>query len=185
MIETLIVRDDHERAARRLRFEAAARTPCRGLGPPTYRLWHVDRRTSVISQLIFTRDTGHHSSGWFKNPDYERCYHLSISFAAVTDWLSRKTEMIPFEQVLAGAWVMRVYPPAYHRTIWEESAKLPQAIAVGIRHYRAFCNEAWQPIVPRGEVYSTELTELGWRSWSAQHPDDPHASHLRHENPDR
>lgn len=30
--------------------------------------------------LIFTKETGYHSSGWWKNPDFERCYHLSISF---------------------------------------------------------------------------------------------------------
>ena len=33
-------------------------------------------------QIIFTRDTGHHSSGWLKNPDYERCWHLSLSYRA-------------------------------------------------------------------------------------------------------
>ncbi|MCK5236435.1 MAG: hypothetical protein KAR06_05545, partial [Deltaproteobacteria bacterium] len=30
--------------------------------------------------LIFTRDEGMHDAGWWKNPDYARCYHLSISF---------------------------------------------------------------------------------------------------------
>ena len=29
--------------------------------------------------LIYTRDFGAHSSGWKKNPDFEQCYHLSIS----------------------------------------------------------------------------------------------------------
>lgn len=37
-------------------------------------LW--DRGVSVL----FTRDTGHHSTGWWKNPDYERCWHLSLGF---------------------------------------------------------------------------------------------------------
>lgn len=32
------------------------------------------------TMLLFTRDIGHHTSGWWKNPDYERCYHLSLSF---------------------------------------------------------------------------------------------------------
>lgn len=27
------------------------------------------------SRLIYTRDVGHHTSGWFKNPDYEQCLH--------------------------------------------------------------------------------------------------------------
>ena len=33
-----------------------------------------------VTRIIFTRDSGHHSGGWWKNPDYERCQHLSISF---------------------------------------------------------------------------------------------------------
>ena len=39
--------------------------------------WFVERYDCII---ILTRDVGYHSSGWWKNPDYERCYHLSISF---------------------------------------------------------------------------------------------------------
>lgn len=34
------------------------------------------------TKLIFTRDAGMHSSGWWKNPDYERCWHLSLSFVS-------------------------------------------------------------------------------------------------------
>src|SRR5262249_14385874 len=33
-------------------------------------------------------------------------------------------------------------------------------------HYRLFCDPGWQPIKPRGEVYSRELTEAGWKSYS-------------------
>jgi hypothetical protein len=33
-------------------------------------------------------------------------------------------------------------------------------------HYRLFCNVAWQPIKPRGEVYSKEFTAAGWKSYS-------------------
>lgn len=29
---------------------------------------------------LFTHDRGMHSSGWWKNPDYEQCLHLSLSF---------------------------------------------------------------------------------------------------------
>lgn len=34
--------------------------------------------------LVYTRDVGHHSCGWWKNPDYERCYHLSLSWPGGT-----------------------------------------------------------------------------------------------------
>lgn len=39
--------------------------------------WWLERFECIV---IFTRDVGYHTSGWWKNPDYERCYHLSISF---------------------------------------------------------------------------------------------------------
>lgn len=39
--------------------------------------WFVERYECI---MVFTRDIGYHTSGWWKNPDYERCYHLSISF---------------------------------------------------------------------------------------------------------
>ncbi len=32
------------------------------------------------AKLIYTRDVDMHESGWFKNPDYDRCYHPSLSF---------------------------------------------------------------------------------------------------------
>jgi hypothetical protein len=47
-------------------------------------------RHQIIVQgvtLLFTRDQGHHLGGWFKNPDFERCYHLSLNFSG---WISAK-----------------------------------------------------------------------------------------------
>lgn len=117
------------------------------------------------TSLIFTRDTGHHSSGWFKNPDYERCYHLSISF---WDMDGDEAKPRPFERDLADAWV-RCFYGTWARNIWEEgpSQKLPAEV----RHFRVFCNPKWQPIVPRGEIYSHEFIEKGWKSWSDQQYD--------------
>lgn len=82
------------------------------------------------SQLIYSRDVGHHTSGWFKNPDYERCRHLSISY------------------------------------LWTEPPFTEQGKRDGVWHFRVFCDQGWQPLMPRGEVYSRELTERGWRSFS-------------------
>jgi hypothetical protein len=52
------------------------------------------------------------------------------------------------------------------RLLWAESPKSLEGRRVGVWHWRLFCNERWEPIHPRGEVYSTELTEIGWQSWS-------------------
>lgn len=59
------------------------------------------------------------------------------------------------------------------RLVWAE----PPFSAIGkqhqVWHYRLFCNPAWQPIMPRGEVYSTELTEKGWKSFSKLYGRNP------------
>ncbi len=116
------------------------------------------------SSLLFTRDIGYHSSGWFKNPDYERCWHLSMSF-----WDAEKQNPLPrpYEPKLAEAWVHCFFGPMI-RYIWEEGMTSETRPVVGneVRHYRVFCNPAWQPIIPRGEVYTKDFTEKGWLSWS-------------------
>jgi hypothetical protein len=52
------------------------------------------------------------------------------------------------------------------RYTWLESAKSDAGKRRGVEHFRLFCDATWKPILPRGEVYSTEFTELGWRSAS-------------------
>lgn len=52
------------------------------------------------------------------------------------------------------------------RYAWFESPKTPEGRRSEVRHWRVFCDQAWQPILPRGEVYSRELTERGWKSAS-------------------
>ena len=111
--------------------------------------------------LFFTRDIGYHSCGWFKNPDYERCYHLSISF-----WDMENEAPRPFERKLAQTWA-KIFYGDWQRYIWVEGPH--RKLVSTPHHYRVMCNPAWQPIIPRGEVYSTEFTELGWKSWSEQH----------------
>lgn len=120
------------------------------------------------SILIFTRDAGMHSSGWFKNPDYERCLHLSISFRAVTDLV----RLAPFDRRVAAEWVDLFFGPE-KRLVLVESPKSKVGKQHDVHHYRLFCDEHWQPIMPRREVYTTEFTELGWRSYSELHPEDP------------
>lgn len=132
-------------------------TPCFA----SARRWHDESRT----WLIYTRDIGYHSSGWFKNPDYERCYHLSLSF-----WEAPGVPR-PFEFLLAQAWV-KLFFGKWARFIWEESGSLPRRFDTPeIRHYRVFCDPSWQAFLPRGEVYTRDFIESGWKSWSDQQYD--------------
>lgn len=122
------------------------------------RRMHDETRTS----LVFTRDSGHHSSGWFKNPDYERCYHLSVGFWSFT--LSRRPR--EYDHDLARVWVEAFFPRST-QYLWREGmVSKPDATMPEIFHYRVFCNPRWQPIIPRGEVYTRDFTEKGWESWS-------------------
>jgi hypothetical protein len=115
---------------------------------------------STGTRLIFTYDEGHHSSGWWKNPDYERCWHLSLSFF---DPLSG--EHVPKDVKRTSEWLIAFYGEA-RRFLWAESPYSAHGKTADVWHYRVFCDPAWQPIIPRGEVYSKEFTEAGWQSYS-------------------
>lgn len=122
------------------------------------------------TQLIFTRDRGMHSCGWLKNPDYEQCLHLSLSYWILPDGLYNPALMHPSAWDgttfrLTRKWIDAFFGEA-KRYLWEESAKSPEGRKMEIRHYRVFCNPAWEPILPRKEVYNREFTEAGWKSYS-------------------
>jgi hypothetical protein len=118
--------------------------------------------------VIYTRDVGMHTSGWFKNPDYERCLHLSLSFKEPM----RPTVSLPFDSKAAAEWV-DIFFGENKRYAWFETPKSRDGREMDVRHWRVFCDEYWQPILPRKEVYTTEFTEKGWKSFSEVYPDDP------------
>lgn len=107
--------------------------------------------------IVLTRDVGHHSGGWWKNPDYERCYHLSVCFPG-----GRNKRVL---NQIAG----HLFGAARKR-IWVEPPFSEVGRSKGVWHYRLFFDEQWQhAIKPRGEVYSTQFTDRGWKSFSQMH----------------
>lgn len=118
--------------------------------------------------LIYSRDTGHHTSGWWKNPDYERCLHLSISYRAAPGRGGGIERHIAQDHQQS-----RIFCEAFFnhdkRNLWAEPPYSPEGTSSEVWHYRLFCDPSWAPILPRGEVYSRELTEAGWRSFSDLH----------------
>lgn len=120
----------------------------------------IDRRTGT--KLLFTRDAGMHSCGWWKNPDYERCYHLSLSFSNPITGQPR-----PKNKKLTEEWINAFFSDD-KRFLWIEPPCYTDGKSLDVWHYRLFCDPAWQPIKPRGEVYSKEFTERGWKSYSDQ-----------------
>lgn len=111
----------------------------------------------------FTRDSGMHSSGWWKNPDYERCYHLSLSFHDPESGQSigQKQANLSREMVYATFGGDRA------RMLWCEPPFSDDGKRLAVWHYRLFMEPDWKtPLLPRGEVYTREFIESGWKSWS-------------------
>lgn len=120
------------------------------------------RQRHYGTTLICTRDGGHHTSGWMKNPDYERCLHLSMSPMPSQIW-TRDTP--DFDTKLRDGWLNAFFKGDL-RYVWAESPKTPEGRKANVWHWRLFCDENWVPMLPRGEVYSRKFTELGWKSAS-------------------
>lgn len=140
---------------------------------PDRRCVHDVRHAGL--RLIYTRDEGMHSSGWFKNPQFERCLHLSISFRDPTYPVGGDPPPAePFDWYVADRLVESFFGE-HRRKAWHEGPKSREGKYRGVEHWRVFTDPAWVPIMPAGEVYSRDLTEAGWRSWSEIHGQPPSA----------
>lgn len=116
-----------------------------------------------VANILFTRDSGHHSSGWWKNPDYERCWHLSLSYS---DFRGRG--FLPQDKP-KSAELARAFFGEDAKLCWIEPPYSDRGKESDTYHYRLFCDAGWQPIKPRGEVYSKDWTPAGWLSFSDLH----------------
>lgn len=113
--------------------------------------------------MLFTRDEGMHACGWWKNPDYERCEHLSLAF-----W--RGGMRAPHDHHHARLWCLAFFGAERSRYLWIEPPFSAHGREADVYHYRLFLAPDWRlPVLPRGEVYTREFTERGWKSWSDLH----------------
>lgn len=117
-----------------------------------------DKRTQLLvsalrepgrwTRLTLTFDHGYHASGWWKNEQYDRCWHLSISH--------------PTELAIETPDEAEVYEWA--RLLWRDDARkawvegaastLDPYRLPNVVHARLFVDEHDQPIIPEGEVYT-------------------------------
>jgi hypothetical protein len=111
--------------------------------------------------IIFTRDIGYHTSGWWKNPDYERCWHLSLSFREPLSG-----SILPKDEQISKLWLDAFFSLEDQKKIWVEPPHYSNGKTNDVWHYRLFCDKHWLPLLPRKEVYTTEFTEKGWKSFS-------------------
>lgn len=116
--------------------------------------------------LIYTRDIGLHSSGWLKNPDYERGYHLSVSFKT-----TENLQPISYD-FKRGREIVKLFFAGHMNLLWAEGPFSDLGKKLEVYHHRLFCDARWQPILPRKEVYTKDFTEKGWKSFSELYPGD-------------
>jgi hypothetical protein len=110
------------------------------------------------TNLLLTFDVGYHASGWWRNADYNACWHLSLS------WPSPGRPAPAYEEMPRAEldyWA-RVFFGDFARWLWHEPGgakqpgrSLPERLPYKhIEHLRLFVDEpTMQPIFPRGEVY--------------------------------
>lgn len=109
----------------------------------------------VNVSILFTFDYGAHSSGWWRNSDYERCWHLSLAGMNAT---LDAYEDLPDED--RRAWPRAFFGGQSRMAWWEPPAHEgdPYRSAAASRsthHVRLFVDRTTgQPIIPTGEVYT-------------------------------
>lgn len=147
--------DADTRVARRTRRTASLRWPWRGQdGLPAWHRIVVPSVTGDPVQVstLLSFDVGPHASGWWRNSEYERCWHLSL---AARD--SRGFVDLPRDDLMAWtalelgddrrmAWTE---PPA---GIFDQYRNVPASRFT--THVRLFCDQQNRPIQPTGEVYT-------------------------------
>jgi len=111
-------------------------------------------------RLLFSRDRMHHSVGWWRNAEYEYCWHLSMSAWDATTGppAHGKPEDIPPE--VERYWTHAFFPADFNK-VWHEPGgtdpRLTPREKMRHRHFvhqRIFLDpETFQPFVPQGEVY--------------------------------
>lgn len=130
------------------------------------RCTHYHKPTQAM--VLYTRDVGMHASGWWKNPDYDRCLHLSLSFSAAD---RNGIYRLPHDHKMSKRWAEAFFGDDVG-LLWIEGPFSLEGKAADVWHYRLFCDPSWKPIKPRGEVYSLDWTPSDWKSWSDIHGHD-------------
>ncbi len=110
----------------------------------------------VLIGIVLSFDVGHHACGWWKNADYDRCLHLSLSVNGERkgngwSYFDDPQEM-PANEV--NEWAKLIFEdlhPDALKWLWFE----PGYKGSNMKHLRLFYSKiTGQPIMPEGEVYN-------------------------------
>jgi hypothetical protein len=149
---------EHARRLRTMRV-TARRWPWNGRGAVgeqqhlvTASLDRAAAQAGVRKSVLFTFDLGAHASGWWRNSDYERCWHLSLCALTRSGPVEmpavdrRAWPRFVFGQQLPKAWIE---PPAGQ---FDPHRNAPASRFT--THVRLFVDQEDRPILPEGEVYT-------------------------------
>jgi len=120
----------------------------------------------VWVRLLLTRDRMHHSVGWWRNAEYEYCWHLSISARPATEVRLARiglredagyVDLTKREETYWG----RLFFAAHADKVWHEPGGTDPRLSPqeahrnrAISHLRLFLDpETFEPFMPTGEVY--------------------------------
>lgn len=120
---------------------------------------------SLQIRLQITKDKQHHSSGWWRNAEYEYCWHLSMSAwdraGALYTFGPRDDlrEDLPKEE--ERYWAHAFFPNDFDKLWHEPGGGDPETPLVEARrraahlsHLRLFLDPiTMEPFIPKGEVY--------------------------------
>lgn len=106
-------------------------------------------------KLQLSKDRMHHSVGWWRNAEYEYCWHLSISA-----WESEGKAPVPIPAEEERYWTHAFFPVHFNK-VWHEPGGTDPRLTPEeklrnrhIIHQRVFLDpESFEPFVPQGEVY--------------------------------
>jgi hypothetical protein len=111
--------------------------------------------------LLLSRDKMHHSVGWWRNAEYEYCWHLSLSARDRLAFAARRPsgyEELPQDEV--RYWATLIFGEHVDK-LWNEPGGTDPRLEPAekrrnalIWHLRLFLDpETKQPFIPTGEVY--------------------------------
>lgn len=126
-------------------------------------LLHLDADRQIL--VIYTRDYRAAGVPWFKNPELQYCFHLSLALRGPRD------KPLPYNAE-EGARVVRGFWGDDALRAWVEPAYNPEGQERDIWHYRLFTDEEGKPIVPKGEIgelYRPRGAPKHWRRFSDVH----------------
>lgn len=136
-------------------YDGRSQPPSRDLFRATHQI--LDQSAPLTLGLVL--DHGHHASGWFRNSDYDRCLHLSLScpdlewrgsVAISADRPGRPVGggFLPIPTQEIRLWAGLCFGQD-QRWLWREGGQYIREVV----HLRLFLDQQNQPVMPVGEVY--------------------------------